>query len=189
MPASADLRIGTELADYRLEAVIGHGGMGVVYRAHDPRLKRDVALKLLAPELAADGAFRERFLRESELAAALEHPNVVPIHDVGEVDGLNGKVFLVEPATGKKLRELSPGHLNGLTDLAFHPDGKHLASCGRDTLVRIWDTASGKLVKELGKGRGGQFKNWIHSVSFSADGRWLAAADMVGAVQVWSFGV
>ena len=59
----------------------------MVYRAHDSRLKRDVALKLLTPELAEDRAFRERFLTESELAAALEHPNVVPIHDVGEVDG------------------------------------------------------------------------------------------------------
>jgi YVTN family beta-propeller protein len=84
---AVDSRIGTELHGYRLEALISRGGMGVVYRAHDPRLKRDVALKLLAPELAEDRAFRDRFLRESEIAAALEHPNVVPIHDVGEVDG------------------------------------------------------------------------------------------------------
>jgi YVTN family beta-propeller protein len=61
--------------------------MGVVYRAYDPRLKRNVALKLVAPELAADPRFRERFLAESELAASLEHPNVVPIHGAGEVDG------------------------------------------------------------------------------------------------------
>ncbi len=105
----------------------------------------------------------------------------------GEVDGPNGKVFLIDPASGKKLRELSPGHLNGATDLAFHPDGKHLASCGRDTVVRIWSAADGKLVKELGKPRGGQFKDWLHAVSFSADGRWLVAGDMAGAVQVWSF--
>jgi ABC-type branched-subunit amino acid transport system substrate-binding protein/streptogramin lyase len=87
MTFAADSRTGRELLGYRLEAVIGRGGMGVVYRAHDPRLKRDVALKLLAPELPEDEAFRERFLTESELAAALEHPNVVPIHDVGEVEG------------------------------------------------------------------------------------------------------
>ena len=89
---AVDSRIGSELLGYRLEALIGRGGMGVVYRAHDPRLKRDVALKLLAPELAEDRAFRDRFLRESELAAALEHPNVVPIHDVGETDG---QLFIV----------------------------------------------------------------------------------------------
>jgi YVTN family beta-propeller protein len=81
-----DQRIGTELLGYRIEALIGRGGMGVVYRAYDGRLKRNVALKLVAPELAANPAFRERFLAESELAASLEHPSVVPIHDAGEVD-------------------------------------------------------------------------------------------------------
>jgi WD40 repeat protein len=103
----------------------------------------------------------------------------------GEVDGPSGKVFLVDPASGKKVRELAPGHQYGVTDLAFHPDGEHLASAGRDTVVRIWKADDGKLVKELGKPRGGQFKDWIHAVAFSADGRRLAAADMVGAVQVW----
>lgn len=87
LPISIDPRIGDELLGYRIEALIGRGGMGVVYRAYDARLKRDVALKLIAPELAADVRWRERFLTESELAAALEHPNVVPIHDAGEVDG------------------------------------------------------------------------------------------------------
>ncbi len=104
----------------------------------------------------------------------------------GETSGMEGKVYLVDPATGKKIRELTPGHQYGATDLAFHPAGRHLFSSGRDTVVRIWDIASGKLVKELGKARGGQFKDWIHALSFSADGRWLAAADMAGAVQVWS---
>jgi YVTN family beta-propeller protein len=87
MPVSADTRIGTELAGYRIEALIGHGGMGVVYRAHDLALDRDVALKLLAPHLAGDVSFRERFLKESRVAASLEHPNVVPIHDAGEIEG------------------------------------------------------------------------------------------------------
>src|SRR5262249_13991947 len=84
---SVDPRIGSELFGYRLEELLGRGGMGVVYRAYDPRLKRHVALKLIAPELAEDERFRERFLAETELAASLEHPNVVPIHDAGEVDG------------------------------------------------------------------------------------------------------
>jgi DNA-binding beta-propeller fold protein YncE/ABC-type branched-subunit amino acid transport system substrate-binding protein len=87
MSVGTDARVGTELLDYRLEELVGRGGMGVVYRAADPRLKRDVALKLLAPEYAADDRFRERFLTETERAASLEHPNVIPIHDAGEVDG------------------------------------------------------------------------------------------------------
>jgi streptogramin lyase len=75
-----------DFLEYRLEEPLGRGGMGVVYRAQDVRLKRTVALKLIAPELAADPRFRERFSRESELAMSLEHPNVIPIHDAGEVD-------------------------------------------------------------------------------------------------------
>jgi YVTN family beta-propeller protein len=82
-----DLRIGTELVGYRIEALLGRGGTSVVYRAEHLRLKRKVALKLLAPELAADERFRERFLRESELAASLDHPHIVPIYDAGEAEG------------------------------------------------------------------------------------------------------
>jgi WD40 repeat protein len=124
------------------------------------------------------------------ISAAAFSPDgkVLAIGRGGEADGLNGKVFLIDPATGKKQREFSPGHEHGITDIAFHPSGKHLASSGRDTLVRIWDVASGKLVKELGKSRGGQFKDWIHAVSFSPDGLRLAGSDMAGSVQVWSLG-
>lgn len=104
----------------------------------------------------------------------------------GESDGLSGKVTLVDAVTGKAGKELTPGHLNGLTDVMYLPDGKHVVTCGRDTLVRIWDVESAKLVKELGKGRGGQFKDWIHAASVSPDGRWLAAADMAGQVQIWA---
>jgi YVTN family beta-propeller protein len=85
---AADERIGTEVAGYRIDRVLGRGGMSVVYLAHDPRLNRNVALKLLAPELAEDEAFRARFLRESLLAASLDHPNVVPVYEAGEADGL-----------------------------------------------------------------------------------------------------
>jgi serine/threonine protein kinase/WD40 repeat protein len=87
MAVAADPRIGTELAGYRIETLLGRGGMGAVYLAEQLRLKRRVALKLLTPELAADERFRERFLRESELAASIDHPNVLPVFDAGEVDG------------------------------------------------------------------------------------------------------
>src|SRR5437016_6244883 len=62
--------------------------MSVVYRAEDLRLRRKVALKLLAPQLAEDDRFRERFLRESELAASIDHPHVIPIYEAGDADGL-----------------------------------------------------------------------------------------------------
>jgi serine/threonine-protein kinase len=68
--------------------VLGRGGMSIVYRAFDVRLNRKVALKLLAPELAEDARFRERFLRESQLAASLDHPNVVPVYEAGDLEGL-----------------------------------------------------------------------------------------------------
>jgi len=79
--------IGSDFLGYRIEELVGGGGMGVVYRAYDLRLKRPVALKLVTPDLAQDERFRERFARESELVMSLEHPNVVPIYDAGEVDG------------------------------------------------------------------------------------------------------
>ena len=80
-------QIGDLFAGYRIEALLGRGGMGVVYRAEQERPHRRVALKLLAPELSADANFRERFIRESDLAAAIEHPNIIPIYNAGEVDG------------------------------------------------------------------------------------------------------
>jgi DNA-binding beta-propeller fold protein YncE/tRNA A-37 threonylcarbamoyl transferase component Bud32 len=87
LSVSVDPRIGSELLGYRIEALLGRGGMSVVYRAEDVRLKRKVALKLIAPELAEDERFRERFLRESELAASLDHASIVPIYGAGELDG------------------------------------------------------------------------------------------------------
>jgi YVTN family beta-propeller protein len=78
---------GTTLAAYRIERRIGHGGMGDVFLAHDERLDRPVALKVLTDRLADDQRFRDRLLRESRLAASLDHPNVVPIYDAGEADG------------------------------------------------------------------------------------------------------
>jgi len=71
-----------------MEAEIGRGGMAIVYRARDARLKRGVAVKLLPPDLAFRADIRSRFLREAEMAARLSHPNIVPIYTVDERDGL-----------------------------------------------------------------------------------------------------
>jgi Protein kinase domain len=77
-------RIGTAFAGYRIEGLLGRGGMGVVYRAEHPRLGATIALKVMEPELAMDEAFRERFVREARTAAGIKHPNIIPIYDAGE---------------------------------------------------------------------------------------------------------
>ena len=86
MPPALD--IGSVIGGYRIEAQIGQGGMGVVYRAEQIRLRRQVAVKVIAPDLAQDPGFRERFESESRLAASIEHPNVLPVHEAGEAQGL-----------------------------------------------------------------------------------------------------
>jgi WD40 repeat protein len=151
---------------------------------------RHTAVKLWDAETGAVQHDLSKEFKDMQIAAAAYSPDgkVLAIGRGGEADGMNGKVFLLDPATGAKQRELTPGHQYGITDLCFHPDGQHLASCGRDTVARIWNIADGKLVKELGKPRGGQFKDWIHAISFSPDGTRLAAADMAGLVHVWQFG-
>jgi len=76
--------VGTMLGDYLVESVIGDGGMATVYRAHDRRLNRTVALKVLAPQLSHDPRFRDRFIRESRLVASIDHPHIIPIYEAGE---------------------------------------------------------------------------------------------------------
>ncbi|MDX2194046.1 MAG: protein kinase [Gemmatimonadales bacterium] len=90
---SPDQSLVTRLSDalgqtYTIEGEIGRGGMGVVFRARDERLHRRVAIKVLPPDLAFQQEIRERFTREAQTAAKLAHPNIVPIHDVGEGNGL-----------------------------------------------------------------------------------------------------
>jgi serine/threonine protein kinase len=78
---------GLRAAGYELQSLVGRGGMAYVYKAQDTRLGRIVAVKVLAPELAQNEEFRLRFLRESRLAASLDHPNIIPIYEAGEADG------------------------------------------------------------------------------------------------------
>ncbi len=85
---AGEYTIGSEVAGYRLDEQIGRGGMAVVYRAQDPRLERRVALKILAPELARDEGFRQRFIRESRAAAAVDHPHIIPVFGAGESGGV-----------------------------------------------------------------------------------------------------
>ena len=102
--AVSDPRIGSVFAGYRIDSLLGRGGTSAVYRAFELALDREVALKLLSLELEDDTQFRRRFLRESKIAASLQHPNVVPVYAAGEADGqLDIAMRLVE---NRDLREL-----------------------------------------------------------------------------------
>src|SRR3954469_4671055 len=81
---SAVIPHGAEIAGYRIGPQLGRGGMGVVYKAHHVRLDRAAAVKVLTPALAHNAEFRERFMRESQMAATLQHPNVITVYDAGE---------------------------------------------------------------------------------------------------------
>jgi tetratricopeptide (TPR) repeat protein len=109
--AAPDLPAGTRVGRYRIVERIGRGGMGTVYRAHDAALDRNVALKLLPPHLSDDPASRERFLIEARAVAALDHPNICTIHEVGETE--DGRLFLAMARyEGETLKErLAPGPL------------------------------------------------------------------------------
>ncbi|WP_200306943.1 serine/threonine-protein kinase [Streptomyces adelaidensis] len=96
--------VGRQIAGYRIEREIGRGGMAVVYRAKDLRLDRTVALKLLAPELARNDTFRRRFTHESRVAAAIDHPHIVPVFEAGETDGV--LYIAMRYVAGRDLRHL-----------------------------------------------------------------------------------
>src|SRR5262245_59405680 len=100
----APLSVGTEVGGCLIEQLVGRGGMGVVYRARQLELDRTVAIKLIAPERTEDRTARERFLREARAAAAVEHPNVLPVHGAGIADG---QAYLVmRYVAGEDLRTL-----------------------------------------------------------------------------------
>src|SRR6059058_835645 len=95
-------QVGSQFAGYRIESLVGRGGMGVVYRAYQLELGRAVALKLIAPEALEDSAARARFVSEARHAAAIEHPNVVPIYAAGESEGM--AYFVMRFVEGDDLR-------------------------------------------------------------------------------------
>src|SRR5438093_2101474 len=99
--------VGQTFGGYTIESLLGRGGMGTVFLATHERLGRKVALKVISPELAHDEDFRSRFLRESELVASLDHPNVIPIYDADEVDGV--LYLAMRYVDGPSLRELIRG--------------------------------------------------------------------------------
>ena len=171
--------LGTQLAGYRIDGVVGRGGMGVVYRATELALDRPVALKLIAPELAHDRSFHERFLRESRLAASLDHPGILPVYAAGEaggelylatryVDGTDLRAILAEERTlppegalalvGQVAEALDAAHRRGLVHRDVKPGNvlvdasDHCYLCDFGLTKQLGDggtTASGLLAGSL----------------------------------------
>lgn len=100
------LQAGTRLGPYEILAPIRAGGIGEVYRARDPRLNREVAIKVLPADRLGDEGRRQRFLREARAAATLTHPHIVTIHEVESADGVDSLVM--EYVRGKSLDALIP---------------------------------------------------------------------------------
>ncbi len=192
--APGGFTVGSQIAGYRLEEQIGRGGMAVVFRAHDPRLDRRVALKILAPELARDDAFRQRFIRESRAAAAVDHPHIIPVFEAGEaagvlfiamryVQGLDVRTLLDEQRTLPPVRVVSivtqvasaldSAHSHGLVHRDVKPANMLLdttAGSGRPDHVYLSDF--------------GLSKQSLSSSGLTGTGQFLGTLDYVSPEQI-----
>ena len=182
---ATDLAAGTELSGYRIESFVARGGMGVVYRATQLSLERPVALKLLAPELASEDTFRERFLREARLAAALDHPHVLPVYEAGEVDGVLflalryveaedlGRLLARGPLAAERARRivcqlasaLEAAHSRGLLHRDVKPQNVLLVGSGQEEHAYLTDFGVAKSLFGEGLTKSGEF---VGSVDYLA---------------------
>lgn len=181
------LERGSRIGDFVVESVAGRGGMGVVYRAHDERLDRVVALKVISPAFARDAAFRARFERESLIAAQIEHPNVVPVYTAGE-DG--GRLYIamryvagtdlaslieregrLDPGTataivGQVAHALDAAHARGLVHRDVKPGNVLLTREG--SAWRAFLTDFGLSVQGGGEGALTRTGQWVGTLAYVA---------------------
>ena len=134
---------GTDLDGFVIESAVARGGMGVVYRARQLRPDRVVALKVIVAELADDPQFRSRFQREATIAAQMEHPNVIPVHAVGEADGtLFIAMRFIEGSDLRRLLaehgRLEPGRAVAIVDQVEVDEGQLVAE---EDVIAIVDSA------------------------------------------------
>jgi serine/threonine protein kinase len=191
-PVLAGFRAGSLVAGYRLEAQVGAGGMAVVFRARDERLGRLVALKLLSPALAADPAFRRRFIAESRAAAVVDNPHIIPVFEAGELDGV---LFIaMRFVAGGDLRgvleregPLPPGRAAGfISPVASALDGAHRAGLvHRDVKPAniLVDAATDRpdhvYLSDFGVSKGA-----VSSVSLAGTGHFLGTPDYSAPEQI-----
>ena len=195
--------IGKTISHYEIRSKLGAGGMGVVYRAWDTTLERDVALKFLPADVAGDEAARKRFLREARAAAALDHPNICTVHEVGESDG---HAFIVmRYVEGESLREklsagpvplgealdmvaqiargLSAAHKSGI----FHRDIKPAnVLLTPDSRAKIVDFGLAKLTTGTNLTQTGTM---LGTVAYMSPEQAEGGGEMDGRTDVWSLGV
>ena len=166
------LEVGSHLGHYKVTSLLGEGGMGQVYRAHDPSLDRDIAIKVLPKKLAAEPETLRRFRREAKAVAALNHPNVVTIHAVEEWDGVH-RVISMELVAGQPLSEviakgplpierifnvftsladaLTAAHARGITHRDLKPANVMVTDDGR---VKVLDFGLEQVRRHRGRARG-----------------------------------
>src|SRR5947209_19378200 len=167
------LGAGTKLGRYEIRSQLGKGGMGEVYRAHDSKLGRDIAIKILPADVAVDQQRMRRFVQEAKAAAALNHPNIAHVYEIGEAEGV--PFIAMEYVEGKTLREkihrertelrkllkylqqvadgLAKAHTAGIVHRDLKPDNVMIT---RDNYAKILDFGLAKLIEPQSPAAGSQ---------------------------------